>query len=942
MPALENQPNPITKISKVLRKLEIYNPPVKPQEKIIAMVDLFSHGSEKNNQTQLNDAFSSYKEFGRGSLEHFQETLTAYLFNVNRQLYKEEGGKNFDPKKEKRQIEAVVAALKGEHVHMGTGEGKSLVVLPIASLVESLTSDKKDVVVATANDTLLTEIQNRTEKLAKSLPSNVVEVSKSKRQEGKDFIDDQLHKNMQKEALLNGQFSPETTSQLRINFWTDQTTPAPEQKPGLPDKISSDQSRVVFMTERNLVFSASDNKKDFQNKVPRILMDEADIPYNRRSLYQKVSESLFMTPEQIQNSTHQWLTNFMISRQLSEKDFEFASGDYQLKEGRANKLILNPKNSRSFFAEGIDLIAKKLNLNDQEKEDLSIKASTYLVENKPKSEDLKMYAEAIGNLTATVTFLKNRHYVIDKETNRALVRDAYIDELLENHRYQPEYQMAILALNNQFEIVDLHPAAHSSMTFTSFVNLCADKLVCLSGTLLYPDPLTGKTKESSFTKLLEDLTRRSVVEITPPDPKTVPRPEFFDNNTKAEEKIINDLKNNPQPTLIIDYENVAHTDSLFQKISQSFPDKKIVLLPPKPSITKLEVEYNNLVNRITRELAEGKIDLIVSSGAAGTGVNVVRADGGFPDLHVSILGMPENEMQLVQSIGRRRLQGNSFSWYVNQESIERFVSYYQSETVSKLEILLGKIDQPRIKELIEKAKNDPEKRLKVCLELLGEKRRNESQNDQTLIETDSFYDSVLSLFHNQLKEKLEKQGLSQKEKELFLNFYNAPGSLYYDLLREASLTLGTGDPKQFVQKLGQAVLNEPTLDKKYDSILSQWVNEWFETNKNRVKDFRDLITFNGEVDLEPQQVVFLPVTNPDISYEPATSFLLPGSLNEQVQPVSIKINDNQRAIGALINGQLCLVSSAETTGALGFSDKLNFSFLPSSKKPNYLVFFKNK
>ena len=57
----------------------------------------------------------------------------------------------YDYEKETRQIEAVASLLDGNHLHMGTGEGKSAVVLPIYSIVHALTSSEHDAILSTGN-----------------------------------------------------------------------------------------------------------------------------------------------------------------------------------------------------------------------------------------------------------------------------------------------------------------------------------------------------------------------------------------------------------------------------------------------------------------------------------------------------------------------------------------------------------------------------------------------------------------------------------------------------------------------------------------------------------------------------------------------------------------------------------------------------------------------
>jgi hypothetical protein len=142
---LENNPQE-HRLASIFQRLESYAPS-SPQKRILQKLE---------SPTLLVDVQTSFKDFkNHKNKESLQENLTAYLFSLNRQLYKENGGENYDLEKEKRQIEAVSRALKGEHIHMGTGEGKSTVVLPITAIVEALTSENKNVIIASTDETKL-------------------------------------------------------------------------------------------------------------------------------------------------------------------------------------------------------------------------------------------------------------------------------------------------------------------------------------------------------------------------------------------------------------------------------------------------------------------------------------------------------------------------------------------------------------------------------------------------------------------------------------------------------------------------------------------------------------------------------------------------------------------------------------------------------------------
>jgi hypothetical protein len=64
---------------------------------------------------------------------------------------------------------------------MGTGEGKSSVVLPIATIVEALTSKKKSAILSTINDKLLNDLETNVNFFVSKLPEPLaIERKKSK------------------------------------------------------------------------------------------------------------------------------------------------------------------------------------------------------------------------------------------------------------------------------------------------------------------------------------------------------------------------------------------------------------------------------------------------------------------------------------------------------------------------------------------------------------------------------------------------------------------------------------------------------------------------------------------------------------------------------------------------------------------------------------------
>jgi hypothetical protein len=665
--------------------------------------------------------------------------------------------------------------------------------------------------------------------------------------------------------------------------------------------------------------------------MPRILMDEADAPYNRNTPYMRVNKDGLATPEEIKNSTYQWLVNYMVAQQLDPKtDFVFEGGQSFVRKGKLNKINLNPIDKQSCFEKGLNLIAEKYDLNDEEKRLFQEDFNHNLLEVK----NLKHYKHSIANHIAEAHDFKNRHYVIDQKTGQPIVRDSYIDELLEEHQYNPELQLAILAVNDRFDLVDFNQTVDSAIKFPTFVSLMADKLCCFSGTLLYPDMKTGKTKSSTFAKLLEDITHRPVSFIAAPEENRhkIPSPDFFENQEKMQERLIADFKKKSQPTLIINYEEVENTSQLYQTLKLELSDKKIALLPPKPSSPAEEADFNKTISDYTRRLAEGEIDILISSGTAGIGVNIVKSDGSFPDLHVALLGMPESEIQPIQGIGRRRAPGDNFSWYIDTSLLSRHLSVIDNEPSSKLDSLLGKIDRKLIIDMIDE-RNSPEKRLDAVVEILRQMHWLTVNDDLITIQQDVFFKKVSGLFKDQIG-KIYGEAAA-----------NVPESLSSEIAIEASLPPMTNNPQEFTSKLSEKIFNTPFFETK--------VLEWQNTIKKRTELVKEINFNDEEISFAPVGVMklpeeYVPLLRPIDNFSlpisfPQKSYLLPvkdDAGNEtQICVISVSIHDENQyfSLGTFkkVNDQAIFVDSVPYMGK-------PFTIAPMSGKSDRYIMFSKK
>jgi len=842
--------------SDLLRIKNFYNTPgyERSEKRIKLLLDQEKEPEYHSFSKSPDDPNRTEEELPIELKKHFQNVLIAYTFVSNKSLYEQRREReNYDKPKEERQIDAVLSALEGNHIHMGTGEGKSLTVITIASIIESITSSQKDCFVASISETLLEKMKLQTEKLLEKLRHDShlsefdLQLMSVEEPEQIESAKDTLFNDMQKEALLSDDinYSPEIKKQILQQCWEKKLNGNTEKEDILKKEFGG--PRIVFTTERELVFKLAENPIKFAKTSPKIFMDEADVAYNRKSPYVQDMGDGFASKKDIRFSAVNWLFSYILSHQIKESDFQYENGSY--------KLIPDLENSDRFqldnklLKEGISIIGKKIGL-DGEQEKLFAEKARKLIENSfqnehERIEEIQRTGHVIGGIYNTL----GKQCIFDEQGELQL-RDNYTDELLENHEYQPDVHMAILALNDKFEFVQMNKINHSSIKFPTFVHYLKDKLICFSGTLKYPDPKTKKIKDSNFSKFLEAATKRKVrTIINPLELKTVPNPDLYKTEEEAIIKLKDDLKVTTKPTLVIDYEGTLHTKKLFNIIRDSRTSGKdrIVLLPPKPTKKKEESAYNDLVDEMTIKLANGEIDILISSGTAGTGINIINDDGSFPDLSVKLFGMPENEMQPTQGVGRRRMIGDDSAWFLSLDQMERDISNFKEKKATKLDIKLGEIDQQKIRELLGQALTNPKKRLDVILELLKQKRRQEGDDDKLSVEYDIFYQSFRKMFEKKIYKKIRSDFPNKILRKDAFRLMGMPENLYFEMPQIFNFNTNENSSTDYINRLKRSIfVQRPGREEK--NYFDEQVDFWYDLNVNKVREYAELVRFQGKVD----------------------------------------------------------------------------------------------
>ena len=510
----------------------------------------------------------------------FQEVAAAYFFHLNRLSIPE----SYDEVKEERQIEAVLALLDGLHIHVGTGEGKSSVIFPIATIVEALTSDKKAAVLSTADDALLSELKSHTQKYLDKIPLKITEVSIPPEEQG-GYIDEPLEEKMIAENLSAGSFSQETKDKVRVGYWWKKLIGPDKERNEFLNGFAETGPKIAFLTERDLVFTAAADKENFQKKVPTIFLDEADVPYNRKTPYETVQKHEYHSPDEIMASTRDWLVSYVIDRELTTLQeskvpvftFQEKTGGHEL-TSQAKEALFQIDLTKMFtgksqytaplqyFTDGVEIIAKRFGFDGKQRDGLFTNMAEYFSKRLPKNrfppkldqdlaqdERISLQQQMVEEIAGRFSRLyqeEGTSYTLSPD-GKPQVRDKYTDQILESHEFGYDQHLAILAHHGRFEFVPQESKSYRTSQFQSFIATAADRIRCGSGTLLFPDPLTGEIRSSSFGRFLEWATGEKIASITPSEVKKAPDPNVLENDEEAMNSLVGDITLEQKPALIV-------------------------------------------------------------------------------------------------------------------------------------------------------------------------------------------------------------------------------------------------------------------------------------------------------------------------------------------------------------------------------------------------------
>ena len=837
--------------------------------------------------------------------EKYQVALTGFLFAKNRELFVADRGSTtaFDKKKEERQIEGVLRAVNdvaGQHLHIGTGEGKSTVILPIAALVEAATNGDGAVVLGSANGILVDELRQNTMRLANTASvlgdikfNNITTEGKGK----KEVTDEGLASQITKDILLTGSASEATKKNLKSNFWREFVQPR-----GHDDFFHEDPSgkaadiTLYFAEEKDLVFKWMDDPKAFISACPKIFMDEAHVAYDKGTPYAQTMKSIAIGEDDIKGGISNWLVHYVVAHEVGNTDVMPASGGYHLTENGRAKLdtidlhAINPNNKASYsqsFYQGVGIILKTMGveMDDKQSQEFAQRLLTETLSTLPQKNGneagegepgVSDYLQSIGGEVAKFVRLKDKMFTERK--GKVVIRDGYIDELLSAHKYTPNAQSAALAVCGIFEPIK-REVAYKTAHYPSFVKAIGERYIALSGTLMHPNPEEGRMEKGTFASFLKRVTGKETYALSTPEMKPLPQPHLFEKPDEMYTVLINDLRmergfdvNGPRPTLLIDFNGLESATKTFEQMKKVYGDDGVRLLLSKPTGGDIEAEkeYMHQLDEYRSDLAQGKIKMLVSSGSAALGVNFVKPDGSFPDLRTVMVGMPDSQERMIQTIGRRRMQEgttHNHLWYLSIADLETQESLLTRQNKSHY-IGLEKSQQQMHAELL-RVRNDPEKVYGLIKSLMQKLKTARTSDEDRIIRSDSLINELVipyatarlegriahELLHydektieriNDLKRDLKAK--DDRMKRLVLNKYmdavGLPSTIHEDA-QSMNFLFAQEQKKQFgvqnaVEQFEEQMrlLKRGIFSKTPSSFnIDTYIDDWFEDSKKAADEY---------------------------------------------------------------------------------------------------------
>lgn len=796
-------------------------------------------------------------------LDYSREILIASLFSVNRLGL----GDRLSKTMELDQIQAVIkCVVDNNHIQMGTGQGKSSTVIPIVSIINSLTSQEKQSLVISINKNLVSELETKTRELITKTKENGRELAVIVKNESKEepSVGEKTKIQMMREALKEKtaqEYSDKTKNDLFATYWGEEIDTKLSQARQLFELPDSD-IKITFMSKDDFVFKVTQGGTGFVKSCPKVFFDEVDAPYIIGETYQTTQEDMYISPESFRQTATQYVLNHLVmSKMVPSDDFEVFKGKGTASDKAKEKLMninwmdwidgkVKDEEITKAFEASIDTIGNFLQYGEAEKFGLQqlikgeLKEKIFVGSSKlgqVEGNESPLYVSVTGAADNMADAYHSLNTLYINEGEKIVVRSSYFDQLLENHKFEPDIHLAMLALVNKFSIVNPNPKAAESTKFPTIISELGNRLIGFSGTLTQRDLRTGKSQASSLAGLLREYTGHEVFEVRPPETKKPPEPTVIENIEQMEYSLLELIKSSKdgKSTLILSHYDIETTKKIFAKLSEAYQEtSEVEMLPSIPSDPKRLEKYYQELKEKTKSLANGKIKILVSTGSAGIGADIVETSGNFPDLKIGILGLPENESLIRQNLGRRRKTGDDSFWIVDRESLRERATWLDDQVGMLFKANLT--TRKALEQIEQLPYKDTERNLNFVLRLIHDAHTTTLSNEEFAIDYDRMFERSFvvrarrilnEIIKNEYFDKSvdwEKDTKSQAKLAELTKLFGLPDTLYNDL-NQAQLTLGiqAKSPAEFMVGLNTNIEQQHTIETR--------ISEWFERTRQDVE-----------------------------------------------------------------------------------------------------------
>lgn len=649
-------------------------------KKVINNLEIFSNQFLQNPDEFKKNTAEVFEKISQNKTEEIDpHKFLAILFLASRSRWPE-----VDLHKEQKTIQAVCEMLVGNHVNLTQGDGKTTAVIPVYSVARAIlsrTSSQPAVVVSTSDSTKLEELQQE----IRSFKNNFVNLIEPGQQ--RDKIEEKIVECQIPDTYADSVLSQKPVDVLRFA------------------KVNG--IKILLLTHQQLIFE-SEKHSDQWGKLPPMVVDEVHL-LDRATFYTSRASEIKGSVE----FANAEISNYFFARLISS---EFENNQDFL------KYVVFTEKSPELNTEGKDFLerlGKQINLllTDQPN-NLEILIKQVAAETKTPVEKIK---EIVKRDWDSLNSKRNRHgtaketdadYVGDQQSllqdlfmefssvkmnlheggefydrDQTFVRDSLRGLALPSHKFDFKTRFWLSVINKKIVPFDDEMIDHYFHFSSWLAAVVKGRMIGLSGSL-YEQNLKGDMVKSHLARTFEGFSQGLVTNLSP-EQKPLPIP--YIKIRESEEGLINSIRehsfgylHSKKPHLIVCWNDIF-ADKLYQSLASSVDRIAVINKDSNPDEIDLAM----------RNLADGKIQIVISSGQGSFGQNIKKSTGNFPDLKVSVIN-PETEFQVSQAFRRNRLDDktiNDFAIFFEKNNLLLLSSFLSEKKQKKLSNLVAQREE---------------------------------------------------------------------------------------------------------------------------------------------------------------------------------------------------------------------------------------------------------